>query len=139
MDLAASPLLTDLYQLNMLQAYLDRDETKPAVFEFFMRKLPSRRGFLLTDKLLPTKEKGKFVPTPIIKSYLGIARYLGLVTLDLGEGVRAQITPSFFCRLDEEVVYWNTIRFCGKTMCTAACAISAASWKPQRISLSLPG
>src|SRR3989442_2897064 len=51
MDLAASPLLTDLYQLNMLQAYLDRDEVKPAVFEFFMRKLPSRRGFLLTAGL----------------------------------------------------------------------------------------
>ena len=35
------------------------------------------RGFLLTDKLLPVKEKGKFVPTPIIKSYMGVARYLG--------------------------------------------------------------
>ena len=41
------------------------------------------RGFLLTDKLLPTKEKGKFVPTPIIKSYLGIARYLGSDGRDL--------------------------------------------------------
>jgi nicotinate phosphoribosyltransferase len=51
MDFAASPLLTDLYQLNMLQAYLDRDETKPAVFEFFMRKLPARRGFLLAAGL----------------------------------------------------------------------------------------
>jgi nicotinate phosphoribosyltransferase len=51
MDFAASPLLTDLYQLNMLQAYLDRDEVKPAVFEFFMRKLPSRRGFLLAAGL----------------------------------------------------------------------------------------
>ena len=44
MDLAASPLLTDLYQLNMLQAYLDRDEVKSAVFEFFMRKLPRGAG-----------------------------------------------------------------------------------------------
>src|SRR5947208_9427055 len=35
------------------------------------------RGFLLTDKLLPVKDKGKFVPTPIIYSYLGLARYLG--------------------------------------------------------------
>jgi heptosyltransferase-2 len=41
------------------------------------------RGFLLTDKLLPTKDKGKFVPTPIIKSYLGIARYLGSDGRDL--------------------------------------------------------
>src|SRR3954469_12912067 len=43
---AISPLLTDLYQLNMMQAYLDHGETKTAVFEFFMRRLPERRGFL---------------------------------------------------------------------------------------------
>ena len=36
------------------------------------------RGFLLSDKLLPVKERGKFVPTPIVKYYLGIAQYLGL-------------------------------------------------------------
>src|SRR5207249_7291073 len=35
------------------------------------------RGFLLTDKLLPVKEKGKFVPSPIVKYYLGVAHYLG--------------------------------------------------------------
>jgi heptosyltransferase-2 len=35
------------------------------------------RGFLLTDKLLPVKEKGKFVPSPIVKYYLGLAHYLG--------------------------------------------------------------
>jgi nicotinate phosphoribosyltransferase len=46
-----SPLLTDLYQLNMMQAYLDHDEGKTAVFEFFMRKLPARRGFLLAAGL----------------------------------------------------------------------------------------
>jgi nicotinate phosphoribosyltransferase len=51
MDPAASPLLTDLYQLNMLQAYLDRGETGTAVFEFFVRKLPERRGFLMVAGL----------------------------------------------------------------------------------------
>lgn len=35
------------------------------------------RGFLLSDKLLPTKQAGKFVPTPIVKTYLGLASYLG--------------------------------------------------------------
>ena len=40
-------LLTDLYQINMVQAYLDHGETSPAVFEFFVRKLPPRRGFLM--------------------------------------------------------------------------------------------
>jgi nicotinate phosphoribosyltransferase len=44
-------LLTDLYQLNMMQAYLDRDMTGEAVFEFFVRKLPARRGFLMAAGL----------------------------------------------------------------------------------------
>jgi heptosyltransferase II len=35
------------------------------------------RGFLLSDKLLPVKERGKFIPTPIVKYYLGLAHYLG--------------------------------------------------------------
>ena len=41
------------------------------------------RGFLLSDKLLPVKEKGKFVPTPIVKYYMGIAHYLGSAHRDL--------------------------------------------------------
>jgi len=44
-------LLTDLYQLNMLQAYLERGMTETAVFEFFVRKLPERRGFLMAAGL----------------------------------------------------------------------------------------
>lgn len=51
MDSTASPLLTDLYQLNMLQAYLDRDQTQTAVFEFFVRRLPRQRGFLMAAGL----------------------------------------------------------------------------------------
>jgi len=51
MDPTSSPLLTDLYQLNMIQAYLDHAETKTAVFEFFVRKLPQRRGFLMAAGL----------------------------------------------------------------------------------------
>jgi nicotinate phosphoribosyltransferase len=46
-----SPLLTDLYQLNMLQAYLESGKTGTAVFEFFARRLPSRRGFLMAAGL----------------------------------------------------------------------------------------
>jgi len=44
-------LLTDLYELNMLQAYLDAGMTEPAVFEFFVRKLPETRGFLVAAGL----------------------------------------------------------------------------------------
>src|SRR5664280_1963560 len=51
MDRATSPLLTDLYQLNMLQAYLDHGQTDTAVFEFFVRRLPARRSFLMAAGL----------------------------------------------------------------------------------------
>src|SRR3974390_2450523 len=44
-------LLTDLYQLNMMKAYLDHQQTRTAVFEFFVRKLPPRRGFLVAAGL----------------------------------------------------------------------------------------
>jgi nicotinate phosphoribosyltransferase len=46
-----SPLLTDLYELNMVQAYLDNGKDGQAVFEFFVRRLPARRGFLLSAGL----------------------------------------------------------------------------------------
>ena len=35
------------------------------------------RAFLLSDKLVPYKDRGKYVPTPIVKYYLGVAQYLG--------------------------------------------------------------
>jgi nicotinate phosphoribosyltransferase len=44
-------LLTDLYQLNMLAAYLDHGLIDTAVFELFVRKLPKRRGFLVAAGL----------------------------------------------------------------------------------------
>jgi len=51
-----SLLLTDLYQLNMMQAYLDKGMTAPATFEFFVRKLPPRRSFLLAAGLQQAAE-----------------------------------------------------------------------------------
>jgi nicotinate phosphoribosyltransferase len=50
-DPGSSLLLTDLYQLNMLQAYRDAGMTATAVFEFFVRKLPPSRGFLVAAGL----------------------------------------------------------------------------------------
>jgi nicotinate phosphoribosyltransferase len=47
----ASPLSTDLYELNMVQAYLDQNENAEAVFEFFFRRLPARRSFLVAAGL----------------------------------------------------------------------------------------
>jgi nicotinate phosphoribosyltransferase len=56
MDLAAPSLLTDLYQLNMLKSYRDHGMDKTAVFEFFCRKLPKRRGFLMAAGLAQAVE-----------------------------------------------------------------------------------
>ncbi|HEY4775082.1 MAG TPA: nicotinate phosphoribosyltransferase [Xanthobacteraceae bacterium] len=68
MDPGASPLLTDLYQLNMMQAYIDHGETKTAVFEFFVRTLPARRGFLMAaglEQALDFLENLRFAPEEI--------------------------------------------------------------------------
>jgi nicotinate phosphoribosyltransferase len=46
-----SALLTDLYQLTMLAAYFEQGMTEPAVFEFFVRRLPRNRGFLMAAGL----------------------------------------------------------------------------------------
>jgi len=51
-----TPLLTDLYQLNMVQAYLDAGMIEPAVFEFFVRRLPANRGFLVAAGLAQAVE-----------------------------------------------------------------------------------
>lgn len=46
-----SVLLTDLYQLTMLQTYYDQGMADTAVFEFFVRKLPAGRNFLIAAGL----------------------------------------------------------------------------------------
>jgi nicotinate phosphoribosyltransferase len=88
----ASPLLTDLYQLNMIQAYLDRGETKTAVFEFFVRSLPARRRFLVAaglEQALEFLETLRFSPEeldwlksterfgPQLIDYLAALRFTG--------------------------------------------------------------
>ncbi|MGE5160991.1 MAG: nicotinate phosphoribosyltransferase [Betaproteobacteria bacterium] len=46
-----SPLLTDLYQLTMLQSYWQHRMDKVAAFELFVRKLPAERAFLVAAGL----------------------------------------------------------------------------------------
>ncbi|NVK43159.1 MAG: nicotinate phosphoribosyltransferase [Oceanospirillaceae bacterium] len=61
--LCDSPQLTDLYQLTMLQGYLDCDMHQQATFEFFVRKLPDNRNFLLAaglEQLLDFLECARF-------------------------------------------------------------------------------
>jgi len=61
-------LLADLYQLSMLEAYLAHGLTETAVFEFFVRKLPSRRGFLMAaglQQLIEFLETLRFGPAEL--------------------------------------------------------------------------
>lgn len=51
MSITNSALLTDLYQLTMLQTYLAERMNETAVFELFVRRLPPERGFLLATGL----------------------------------------------------------------------------------------
>src|SRR5438445_10634796 len=51
MNQSSSALLTDLYQLTMLQGYLEQRMEGTAVFECFVRTLPPRRGFLVAAGL----------------------------------------------------------------------------------------
>jgi nicotinate phosphoribosyltransferase len=51
MNPLSSPLLTDLYQLTMLQAYFAAGMRGTAVFELFVRKLPPNRNFLMAAGL----------------------------------------------------------------------------------------
>jgi nicotinate phosphoribosyltransferase len=46
-----SALLIDLYELTMLQAYLEQGMRGTAVFEFFVRDLPGSRNFLMSAGL----------------------------------------------------------------------------------------
>lgn len=88
----SSPLLTDLYQLTMLQGYLEHGMTEPAAFEFFVRKLPDSRNFLLTaglEQALDFLENLRFGPEeldwlrgsglfkPVLLDYLEKMRFAG--------------------------------------------------------------
>ncbi len=49
--MSESALLTDLYQLTMLQAYFEAGLRETAVFELFVRRLPPHRNFLVAAGL----------------------------------------------------------------------------------------
>ena len=63
-----SALLTDLYQITMLQAYFDEGLHARASFEMFSRKLPAGRNFLLVaglEPLLQWLEALRFTPEEV--------------------------------------------------------------------------
>jgi len=64
-----SPLLTDLYQLTMMQGYHDAGMKDVAVFEFFVRKLRRGRGFLMAaglEQALQFLEGLQFTPEELV-------------------------------------------------------------------------
>lgn len=92
MNPLTSPLLTDLYQLTMLQGYIDNHMHDEAVFEFYVRKLPEKRGFLIAaglETLLSFLENLQFSNTELqylrhtgrysanLIEYLSAARFNG--------------------------------------------------------------
>lgn len=89
---SSTVLLTDLYELTMAQAYLQHGMTAPAVFEFFVRRLPPSRRFLIAagleqvleyllrlelteDDLRWLESSGRF--TPALLEYLRDLRFTG--------------------------------------------------------------
>lgn len=61
-------LLTDLYQLTMLQGYYEQNMEELAVFEFFVRKLPKNRSYLVAaglEQVLYFLEQLRFSPAEI--------------------------------------------------------------------------
>ncbi len=82
-------LLTDLYQLNMIEAYLDHGQTGTAVFEFFVRDLPPVRRFLLAaglQQVLEFLEAFRFSPDEI--GWLAQSGRFGARLLDYLAGLR---------------------------------------------------
>ncbi|HMM54391.1 MAG TPA: nicotinate phosphoribosyltransferase [Candidatus Desulfobacillus sp.] len=60
-----SVLLTDFYQLAMLQAYHERGMNETAVFEFYVRGMPENRNFLVAaglEQVLDYLEGLRFTP-----------------------------------------------------------------------------
>lgn len=68
MDIRSSALLTDFYQLTMLQGYLERGMEDTAVFECFVRTMPPQRGFFMAAglaQLLEYLENVCFTPAEL--------------------------------------------------------------------------
>ncbi|MDX1433073.1 MAG: nicotinate phosphoribosyltransferase, partial [Gammaproteobacteria bacterium] len=60
-----SALLTDLYMLTMLQGFLEQGMNEVATYEFFARRLPVERGFLVAaglEQALAYLEQARFEP-----------------------------------------------------------------------------
>ena len=78
-----SVLLTDWYQLSMLDAYYRLGMEQTAVFEFFVRRLPQRRSFLVAaglEQVLDYLQNVHFTPEEI--AWLASTKRLSASTLE---------------------------------------------------------
>jgi len=67
-EVGALALFTDLYELKMLQAYLEEGMEQDAVFSLFVRRLPEARNYLLAcglDTVLDFLERVRFTDDDI--------------------------------------------------------------------------
>jgi nicotinate phosphoribosyltransferase len=79
----APALLTDLYQLTMMDVYYRTGMEQTAVFEFFVRRLPDRRNFLVAaglEQALHYLETLRFTPEEI--DWLSQARLMSQPSLE---------------------------------------------------------
>lgn len=89
------------------------------------------RGLLLTDKLLPERADGKFIPVPMTRYYNAIARYLG--SRDVPSQLELFTTP------DDEAVAERALAAAGVTAGRPIVVVNpgasfgpAKRWLPQR-------
>lgn len=78
-----SVLLTDWYQLSMLDAYYRFGMEQTAVFEFFVRQLPERRSFLIAaglEQVLDYLQNVRFSPEEI--DWLASTKHLSASCLE---------------------------------------------------------
>jgi nicotinate phosphoribosyltransferase len=91
-DDSSAPLLVDLYELTMLQAYLEKGMEEQATFDLFVRRLPAERNHLVAcglDDVLRYLETFRFGPAAL--------EYLESM---------GRFSPQFLDRLE-------ALRFCG--------------------------
>ena len=85
----SAALLTDLYQLTMVQAYLEQGMKDEAVFELFVRRLPARRNFLLAAGLEQVLEfLSEFRVTRDELEWLASTKLFKPLLLDYLDGLR---------------------------------------------------
>lgn len=89
------------------------------------------RGLLLTDRLLASKTKGKFIPVPAIRYYNAVARYLGcrecsahteLFTTPAEDALADSVIQSATVQPGQPIVVLNTAASFGTAKC----------WLPER-------